>query len=94
MSEVLSIALYIYLTYLSFKFIIWLFNLSKTEDKIELIQQNINKESIVLTNIPDIKLSQLNKNKINKIKNDYKFIDLLIKEKRKHNHITVSVSYV
>jgi hypothetical protein len=71
----------------------WLFSLSKTEDKIELIQEDIKKQSIILTNISDIKLSRL-KNKIKKVKEDYKFIDLLIKDDRKHNHISVSVNYM
>lgn len=94
MSEIVSIIVYIYLVYLSFKFILWAFNLTRTkEDKIELIE-DIQNKSIQLTNAPDIKLSDLNK-KTNKIKDDYKFTDLLVKEKKqKYKHISVSVNYV
>lgn len=94
MSEIVSIIVYIYLAYLSFKFIFWAFNLTRTkEDKIELIE-DIRNKPIQLTNAPDIKLSDINK-KTNKIKDDYKFTDLLVKEKKqKHKHISVSVNYV
>lgn len=94
MSDLVSIIVYIYLSYLSFKFILWIFNLSKIkEDKIELIE-DIQNKPIKLTNAPDIKLSDINK-KIIKIKDDYKFTDLLVKEKKqKHKHISVSVSYM
>lgn len=93
----ISLIVNIILTYFTFRFVLWLFNLNKdnTEDQqsmlIENSQQKIDLEPLILPPDPKINLSLDNINS----SNDTNIKNILLEKetKIKRKHITVRVNY-